>query len=92
MRLEASELSEHEHLNKLVTISSDTGESITMTLVKIDHSGATTTLRGRALGQTRGVLLPPWEVVHVYADEHHDRRRPTMTATLDALGIHRRRP
>lgn len=80
MRLTAADLTP-DHLNRLVTVSEDTGESITMVLTRLDTDRDTVTLRGRSLGFTRGVVLPTWAPVHLYAEED-----PT-TAVADAVGV-----
>lgn len=85
MRLLAEELTT-DHINRLITVSDDDGESITMTLTKLTPGVGVVIVRGRALGQSRGVVLRPDDVVHIFADEDD-------TAVARAVGVlHSHRP
>lgn len=85
MRLHAAELSP-EHYNRLITTSNPAGESLTMWLTKVTHGDGEVIARGRALGQSRGVVLDPEDVVHLYGDE-------SATAVAAAVGVlHEHRP
>lgn len=79
MRLQANELTP-EHHNRLVTVSDETGQSITMTLTRITADDGQVIIRGRALGQSRGVVLEPTAVVHLYGDQDD-------TAVAAAVGV-----
>lgn len=64
-RIEARDL-DPDDIGQLVTVTDDSGESITMTLRRYTRSADGVTITGRCLGHVRRVAdLPAWEVLHV---------------------------
>lgn len=88
-RLTAGELTP-DHLQHLVTVSSETAESITFTLQALDVlvqlSGETDAviLHGQSLGNDVQLSLPAWHPVHVYLDDISPTARQALVEITTA--------
>lgn len=81
-RIEARDL-DPDDIGRLVTVTDDTGESLTMTLHRYARDADGISIKGRCLGHVREVEdMPPWEVLHIYRDE--EEPRAVLAQVLDA--------
>lgn len=82
-RITAAELTP-QHQGELVTVSAETGESITITLQSIRTDDDRVRLTGKCMGSRRQLVLVSWQPVHVYTPEPVRSAAEDTAAALDA--------